>query len=243
MHRALADAVKYKYISENPADNCKLPKAQEPLVSVMKKDDLQKFLISAEKDEYCLLFLFAFATGMRQGEILGLTWDCIDFEAQSITIKQQLMKQHVKDGKYFLSSTKNKKSRVIQVPSIVIEKLKQQKIEQNKYKELLDNMWSEEIPNLVFTQYDGTHLSHTTVYKHFKRIAESIGLPNARFHDARHTYAVNSLLNGDQINTVQKNMGHYSSSFTYDRYCHVLNEMQVESANKMNDFLSGVIQQ
>ena len=76
----------------------------------------------------------------------------------------------------------------------------------------------------------------TTVYKHFKKIVSDLGMPDVRFHDLRHTYAMPSLQNGDDIKTVQQNVGHATASFTLDVYGHVSDHMQKESAKRMQSF-------
>lgn len=56
-------------------------------------------------------------------------------------------------------------------------------------------------------------------------------------HDLRHTFAVNSLRAGDDIKTLQENMGHYSAAFTLDRYGHVTEEMRKASSERMQKFI------
>ena len=63
------------------------------------------------------------------------------------------------------------------------------------------------------------------------------GLQHHRVHDLRHTFAVNSIRAGDDIKTLQENMGHYSAAFTLGRYGHVTETMRRESANRMQAFI------
>lgn len=79
--------------------------------------------------------------------------------------------------------------------------------------------WNNE-HNLVFTNAMGDFLSHRTVYDCFKRIVKTIGMEDMRFHDLRHSYAVASIKNGDDIKTVQENLGHATAAFTLDVYAH-----------------------
>ena len=67
----------------------------------------------------------------------------------------------------------------------------------------------------------------------FKRVMRSLGLSELRFHDLRHTFAVNSLKAGDDIKTVQENLGHATASFTLSTYAHAT----PESANRMGQYL------
>ena len=84
---------------------------------------------------------------------------------------------------------------------------------------------------------------YRTVYDCFKRIMAKIGTPQTRFHDLRHTYSVMSLRNGDDIKTLQENLGHATAAFTLDVYGHATDQMKAESSNRMEERirnLSGV---
>ncbi|WOC76573.1 tyrosine-type recombinase/integrase [Intestinibacillus sp. NTUH-41-i26] len=94
--------------------------------------------------------------------------------------------------------------------------------------------------DLVFTNEFGKHLAHITVYKKFKVLAADLGFPACRFHDLRHTYAVVSLENGDDIKTVQENLGHATAAFTLDVYGHVTDRMRKESSDRMEKFIHQV---
>ena len=98
--------------------------------------------------------------------------------------------------------------------------------------------WVDE--RLVFTNEIGDKLSYRTVYDCFKRIVAKMGKPDLRFHDLRHTYAVMSLENGDDIKTVQENLGHHDAAFTLNAYGHVTENMRRQSANRMELFIQEV---
>ena len=74
----------------------------------------------------------------------------------------------------------------------------------------------------------------------FKRVMRSLGLSELRFHDLRHTFAVNSLKAGDDIKTVQENLGHATAAFTLDVYGHVTKKMKQDSAQRMEQFIQSV---
>lgn len=78
------------------------------------------------------------------------------------------------------------------------------------------------------------------VYKAFKKVAASIGCADTRFHDLRHSYAVAAIKSGDDIKTVQGNLGHATASFTLDIYGHVTEQMKRESADRMEQFIRNV---
>lgn len=66
------------------------------------------------------------------------------------------------------------------------------------------------------------------------------GIENLRFHDLRHTYAVNSLRSGDDVKTVQENLGHHTAAFTLDQYEHVTDTMRRDSADRMQAFIKAI---
>ena len=77
-------------------------------------------------------------------------------------------------------------------------------------------------------------------YNHLKKILESIGLGNIRFHDLRHCYAAISLQNGDDIKTVSENLGHATVAFTLDVYGHVTDKMRKDSADRMQAYIESL---
>ena len=93
----------------------------------------------------------------------------------------------------------------------------------------------------MFTDEIGGHLKEYTVYRDFKKIAASIGMPEARFHDLRHSYAVAAIKSGDDIKTVQSNLGHATAAFTLDVYGHVVDSMQRTSSNRMEGFIKEML--
>lgn len=109
------------------------------------------------------------------------------------------------------------------------------KYRQNGWKHAAGRAWTDS--GLVFTNELGEHLSPKSVYNHFKKVADEIGLPTARFHDLRHSYAVAALQSGDDIKTVQENLGHHTAAFTLDVYGHVTEKMKRDSANRMQKYI------
>ena len=233
LHCALQQAIACDYLSRNPADACKLPKVTKPEIKPLEPEEIARLLKEAEQDDYCNLFIVAMFTGMRQGELLGLAWECVDFQTGIITVKQQLQ---CKDGNYFLETPKSGKNRTILPAPIVMDALRNQLQRQQMEQEQAGQMWDNQF-NLVFTDALGKYLVRRTVVKHFKKISQKAGISDdARFHDLRHSFAVSSLYAGDDIKTVQANLGHATAQFTLDVYGHVTQKMRQESANRMQKF-------
>lgn len=236
-HRALDIAVRVGYLTKNPADACILPRVQQVEIHPLDTPDLKRLLEALKGDEYEALITVAIFTGMRSGEILGLTWDCIDFENGIIRVTKQLVQPRKRGGKYTFGTPKNGKGRSLMPAPFVIEVLRKHRLDQLHQKEIAGLSWDDGgFPNLVFTHPDGSHLSQPTVWKKLQKILSKAGLEAHRFHDLRHTYVVNAFRAGDDVKTVQQNAGHYSAAFTLDRYAHVTETMHRESANRMQDF-------
>ena len=237
-HRALQQAVEIGYIRFNPSDACKLPRVEKHEMKPLDDEKIQAFMKTVSGHKYEYIYLVTLFTGMREGEVLGLTWDCVDFDSNSILINRQLQKMRDGSG-YVLASTKSDKARRITAAPFVMNILKKQQEKQNSEKKTAQDMWSNEW-DLVFTNGLGEHLCAVTVYNCFKRICRDAGFEYTRFHDLRHSYAVAALRAGDDIKTVQSNLGHATASFTLDVYGHCTDQMKLESANRMERFISSL---
>ena len=235
IHKALNQAMEAGYIRFNPAAACKLPRVERVEIKPLTREQMGAFLKAIEGDPYETLFQVTIFTGMREGEVLGLPWASVDFERGTILLKQQL--QSIR-GVYQIVPLKNDRSRLITPAPFVMELLRRQKVAQAEQQLQVGPLW--ENSGLVFTNQVGGNLARTTVYHHFKKAVATIGIPDARFHDLRHTYAVASLEAGDDVKTVQENLGHATASFTLDVYGHVSERMKQESANRMEQLIQSV---
>ena len=149
------------------------------------------------------------------------------------------MREKKKGGQHYIAATKNDKWRKLTVPPFVMDILKRVQEEQNRSRDLMGAAWENSF-GLVFTNADGRYIMPQTAFKRFKKAAEKVGRPDARFHDLRHTYAVISLQEGDDIKTVQQNLGHATASFTLDVYGHVSEKMKQESADRMQSYFEKI---
>lgn len=241
LHSALDKAVDSGLIKKNVSSGCDLPKGQQDEMRPLEDDEVSEFLELAKKDVLYPLYYVALFTGMRQSELMGLTWDCVNFKKNSIRISKQLLRINAyrKKGEYHFVPTKTGKQRTIEPALQVMEMLKAVQRQQTEWKEKCGDAWKG-TDDLVFTNPDGTHLSNSNVYRHFKRIMRQMSLDDVRFHDLRHTYAVLALQNGIDIKTVSASLGHYSVAFTMDKYGHVSNTMKKTAAAKMGQFIDGL---
>ena len=246
LNKALSVAVSIGYLHSNPAECVILPRVEKKEIHPLTDEQVKEFLKAASSEDYGIALKVILFTGLRESELLGLTWDSVDFKTGSITISKQLLKRKIEDGGSTLSSTKSGKMRIIKPAPFVMELLAQQYKEQAKQRLQSGNQWKgwqtseEQKTSLVFLTPDGKHLSQTSIRYHFKKVVERIGVPAARVHDLRHTFAVLSLQNGDNIKTVQGNLGHATAAFTLDVYGHVSERMKDDSAARMQAYIENI---
>lgn len=238
LHRTLEQAKLLGCIRVNPTDAAVTPRVEKKQVETLDAEDIGKFLAAIRGTKYEYPLFVAVFTGLRQGELLGLTWDCVDFENGLLLINKQ--HNRVKgDTEFRFASLKNDKARVLTAADEVMEVLKLQKERQTAWAAALGDGWSNP-DHLVFTTEFGRYINNKILYQNFKRIMRKLGKPDLRFHDLRHTYAVNSLRAGDDIKTVQENLGHATASFTLATYAHATPGMKRESAKRMTEFIRSV---
>lgn len=204
----------------------------------MDEDMISVFLKAIKNHQFGDLFTVTLFTGMREGEALGLLWECVDLSKGTIVVDKQLQLIRGTKGQYQMVPTKNSKSRSITLAPSVVDVLQKVKRKQLENRLRYGQCWEDS--GFVFTDQLGHHLSASSVYKAFKKVMEEIGSPETRFHDLRHSYAVASIKSGDDIKTVQENLGHATAAFTLDIYAHVTEKMKQDSANRMEQFIKDV---
>ena len=241
LHRALDIAVRVGYLTKNPTSACILPTVRQAEMQPLDTPDLKKLLEALHGEEYEAIITTALFTGMRSGELLGLTWDCVDFSNGIIRVTKQLLQPRRKGRPFAYGTPKNGKGRTLTPAPFVMSVLSEHKKAQDMQRQAIGPAWDDGgFPNLVFTHPDGSHLSQPTVWKALQKILKKAGLERHRFHDLRHTYVVNAFRAGDDVKTVQQNAGHYSAAFTLDRYAHVTETMRRESADRMQNFFEAL---
>ena len=239
LHKALQQAVLLNYIRYNPTTACVLPKIVKKEIHPLTDQQTAQLLNLLKGSKYEIPLTVDLFTGLREGELLGLIWDCVDFEKGTILVNKQLRRSQRKGGTYYFSPPKNNKSRTITPAPYVMKLLQAQKVQQARQRLMAGPAWEDS--GLVFTNEFGRYVSYRAIFDSFKRIVKRIGLPDARIHDLRHTYAVNCIRAGDDIKTVQSNLGHATAAFTLDVYGHFTDDMRSVSAQRMEGFITNVL--
>lgn len=241
LHQAYKQAVKNGYVRSNPTEACTLPRITKAEIEPLDAPEIKRLLAALGDDVYSDVLRVDLFTGLREGEILGLQWSCVDFDRGTIKIEKQLTRPRIKGEVYRFSTLKNDKPRTIQPAPFVMQILKRQRRRQAEDRIRVGALWDDcGFPDLVFTTETGKYLNYAIVLRHLKKALKAAGLPEKRFHDLRHTYAVTSLQAGDDVKTVQENLGHHSAAFTLDQYGHVTDTMRQTSAQHMEAFINSL---
>lgn len=226
LHKALVVAVRQRYIARNVADDIELPSGRPPPIKPLDFDQACALLAAVEGHRLAALYRLAINLGMRQGEILGLTWDALDLDAGTIHVYRQL--RRVQNGKetreFVLQTTKTKAGeRLLQLDEDLVVMLREHCRVQQEEAALVGKPWKNRL-NLVFVTETGAPIHISDLTKHFKSALKRAGLPIIRFHDLRHTAATLMLANGVSLVTVSKILGHSSPAITATIYAHALDE-------------------
>lgn len=240
LHKAFSVAVKQGIIIANPVDGAELPKVEKHEITPLADDEIPLFLTAIDGSPFRNAFALCLFAGLREGECLGLSWGQVDFERGRITINQQLQKEKNRNAKYYIAPyTKSDKPRTIEPPPIAFQYLRAERAKQSENRLKAGTAWNNP-DGLVFTDESGKHYAIHTFYRRFKAIAASIGRPDARPHDLRHTAATVAIASGADVKSVQDMLGHATASFTLSTYCHTSERMMKDTANRVQNYYDGL---
>ena len=229
-------AIQLGYINKNVAEFVKYPKDNHEHIkyNFYTAEELQQFLKSVD-NEYkpntlkSTFFRVLAFTGMKKGELLALSWDDVNFNNHTISIKHSI--SYDLNNKPIISTPKNKSSvRCITIDDKTIKRLKLWQLQQRE--ELLKVGLSNKY-NLVFSNNRGGILSQNKPRAWANVIYTKYHLKKLRIHDFRHTHASILLSSGMQVKAVSERLGHSNIQTTLDIYTHV---MQKDKDKLIDDF-------
>lgn len=191
IHKALKYAVKMGLIPFNPADKVERPKKQRYIADYYRQEELERLLEASKDHPYSLLIQMTAFYGLRRSEALGLKWDAIDFERDTITIKHIVTNAKI-DGKSEIvcaDRAKTKSSlRSLPLVSNIREKLLALREQQKENRRVCGNCYSKKYDGYVFVDAMGNIFNPRSVTANFSKLLEQNGLRHIRFHDLRHPY-------------------------------------------------------
>lgn len=234
LQTALNEAVRQQLVETNPAENAKCPKVKKTKIDTLTESEAAK-LNNAMSDEnsYEMAIYLALNTGMRRSEVLGLTWDNVDFQNGLIAVQRTLVRNM--QGGYNFGEPKSESSyRNIAMTDATAEKLKAYQQKVFRYKMEADEWENDE---LVFVTKNGTHLQPRNVRRKLNKKIDELEISDCTFHELRHTHATLMLKEDVNPKKVQERLGHSSIEVTLDKYSHVTPQMQREAAEKISNLI------
>jgi integrase len=237
LRKALSQALSDGLIPRNAADGVKPPRASASgeQIKPLNFEECGAFLESAREEKLEALYVLAVHCGLREGELLALRWDDVDFD----TVKPALLVRHTltrgEEGRGWIvgASTKSGKGRRVRLTRRAVAALKDHRKRQLEERVHLAELWQDQ--NLVFPNETGSLFNPSNLRnRSFKRIKDRCGVRNdLRFHDLRHTCATLFLREGVNVKVVSEMLGHASITITLNTYSHVLPDMQDSAVDAM----------
>jgi integrase len=232
LHKALKQAVRWGYMTKNPANDVDTPRVHTEEVHPLTRDEARRFLKVVRGDRLEALYVVALHTGLRQGELLALRWEDVDIEEKTLTVRRTITKD---GGKLLIGPTKTAKGRrTVKLTRDAAEALREHLTRQL---EEIDGLGDYYQPGgLVFATMKGTLLNPSNLRKRsFAPLLVRADLPHQTFHQLRHTAATILLLKNVNPKIVSEMLGHASIAITLDTYSHVFPNMQDSAVAAMEE--------
>lgn len=232
LRTALARAVKHGALLRNVAEHADAPKLEEDEQRILTADEIHRLLEQVRGNRWEALYVLAIATGLRQGELLGLRWQDIDLDAGSLRVVNQMYLRQI-------VPPKTKKSRrMLGLSASVLAALHSHQLRQEQQRRfLLRGDWGNQI-GLVFTNGMGGPVHGPHVTREFQRHLARAGIERLPFHALRHSAASMLMSVGVDEKVRQQILGHSNVAMTR-HYTHVLPEALRDAAERMEKVIAG----
>jgi len=223
-----AYACKKRYVAYNPVRDIEKPRGQSTQeeakdITILTPEQIRALLEAAPDIKSKTLFMIAVLTGMRQGEILGLKWDDIDW-----TTGQAQVKRTFNYKRFYEPKSKTSKRKIDLAPQLIAQ-LKE---------------WQLACPpnnlDLVFPNGEGKPIDASNlIHRIFSPALKKAKLPKIRWHDLRHCYASLLIDQSESPKYIQTQMGHSSINVTFDIYGHLMKDSNQEAATRLGNVIFG----
>lgn len=242
--------IPYDLLKDNSATNVKIPKQTiNDEVKSLTFEEYSKIIEYYKFGTYQHLMLqISFTTGLRKSEVLGLTWDCIEFENRTLRVDKLLT---YRERIYVIETLKTKSSyRTIKISNSLLNLLKKYKIIQGENKLLFGEYYKDNnyigpdkkvYSNIDFvvTKKDGSLINTGNVSNITNMLKKHLNI-DFHFHMLRHTHATMLLEAGANIKDIQSRLGHKNINTTLDTYSHVTDKMQDETVNIIEEIQKSI---
>ncbi len=236
IHKALKYAVKVDLIPTNPADKVERPKKNNFRGEFYSADEINALFKIVYGSKLEIPVLLGAVYGLRRSEVLGLKWDAIDFEANTLEVRHILTDVYV-DGKKIMveaDRAKNKSSlRTLPLVPAVRDRLLEIKDHQEVCRKLCGRSYNKKYLGYLCVDEVGNIISPEYVSSAFPKVLKANGMRHIRFHDLRHSCASLLLANGVQMKQIQEWLGHSDFATTANIYAHLDYRSKINSAQAM----------
>ena len=263
LRNAFNQGVRWELMTKNPVEHASLPKEEHIPREIWTADILFRAIEACEDDILALALNLAFSCSLRMGEMLGLTWDCVNIEPGAIScgnanifVNKELQRVNREayeklDGKgvlftfpavlpststrLVLKEPKTKTStRKVFLPRTVAEMLVRRRQEIEGYKELFGEEFDDY--GLVFCSSNGHPIEGQVINRMFSRLIRDNGFPKVVFHSIRHTSITYKLkINGGDMKSVQGDSGHAQVKMVADVYSHIIDDDRQRNAQRFEE--------
>nr|WP_295596551.1 site-specific integrase [uncultured Terrisporobacter sp.] len=231
LNLALKRAYRLKLIKENVVQFVEVPKNKKYKNEIYNAEDMKKLLEKSRETSLELPIILASGLGLRISEILGLTWNNIDFNDFTITIDKITVRDK---GQVILKEPKTESSiRTISAPKEIILMLKQLKKDRLAAKLRGEKSHRE----LIFYDKNLNPIAQDVLSKKFRYFLQENNLKHIRFHDLRHSHVTMLIDAKVPIKVISERVGHSNVNTTLNIYSHALREMDQEASDKISDTL------
>ena len=227
-------------ISKHPMDGVRYTKPVRAVndINFLTVDEQEKFLEAAKRSHNYFQYALMLETGLRTGEMIGLTWDVIDWEKRTLTVNKTLEYRH-KQGCWRAGPPKTQQSyrtipltaKAYSILEMVASRARERKESEmlNQTLEYIDRRTGKTstliMRDLVFINFrTGAPAKNSSYDTHLYKLCAEAGIKRFSMHALRHTYATRAIERGVQPKVLQKLLGHASIKTTMDKYVHVTDE-------------------
>ena len=244
IHQALKYAVKIDLIDSNPADKVQRPKKERFVGSFYSSEEMEALFEAAKGTKLEIpIFLGAFY-GLRRSEALGLKWDAVDFENNTITIRHTVtcVRIHGENVQVERDTTKTKSSmRTLPLVDVFKDKLLEKKRIQEECRRICRGGYNRKYQDYICVDEIGNLIQPNYVTGAFRKLLEKNGLRRIRYHDLRHSCASLLLANGVPMKQIQEWLGHSDFSTTANVYAHLDYNAKLSSASAMESGMESAL--
>ena len=235
LRAALAQALKWSLVSRNAASLTDSPAVERFITTPLSPAQAQQLWDAAAEDRLGALYRVTLSLGLRRAEVLGLSWNTIDFDGRTLHVSQSLQ---TVGGKTRLSGLKTASSkRTLPLSPSLLAVLKAHHDHQDEERLLAGSRWQEH--GLVFTTRNGTPIIPRNLVRSFKAFLQHANLPNIRFHDLRHSCASLLAAQGVPARVAMEVLGHSNIQTTQNIYTHVFDDAKRQASDVMEQILAG----